>query len=192
MDIEEVCGLVWRALALSDKPMNAQEISVSESLPAGDVRRAVAALGQSGLVLRDPSANPPAYRLQRELNALQWAQAVEAGVELDDLENHARLRAGEREQDVLKVAARGEVEKDRARQAARRRTVQEERLAGRRASRAAQTDLARLVADVKAAFLVLPQAAPDASPEDEALRKALEDARLEAERALEALQASIR
>jgi hypothetical protein len=193
MDIEEVCGVVWRALAQTDHSMSAQDLASAESLPAGDIRRALATLSQSGLLQRDQSVTPPVYRLQRELNALQWAQAVEAGVELPDLEAHARLKSGQREQDVLKAAARGDVEKDRERQAVRRHTIQQERLAGRRASQAAQTDLARLVADVKAAFAILPPApAGQTAAEDEAVRKALEDAQAEAERALQALQASLR
>lgn len=188
MDIEEVCAVVWHLLAVSPISLNSQMIADEESLVAGEVRLALAHLNRSGLLWRDQSQSPPTYRIKQELNALEWAQAVEAGVNLADLETHARLKAGQSAQDVLKIAATGGVEKNRQKQDKRRRDAHQKWLEGRSATRAAETDLARLVADVQAAFSSTMLGLPD----DDEVKKALNLAQEEAQRALQALQASLR
>lgn len=188
MEIEEICGIVWYKLAHSDTSLSALMIAEEESLNKGEVVRALAKLNQAGLLWRKQEESFTYYRIKTELNALEWAQAVEVGVELVDLESFARLKAGQNVEDVLNIATSGEVEKNRERQIERKKVAHQKWLEGRKASRAAETDLARLVSDVRSAATQI----NSHLPEDDEVKKALKIAQEEAERALLALQASMR
>lgn len=153
------------------------------------------------------------YSLVPSLDALSWAQAVDVGVPLAALEKHARLHSSVRREAERLASASAParvMEADRQ----RRRQRREADMDGRAASKAAATDLARLLADARAALRAAPadilptvqknkattgktktgQAVLEAAMarRQAALREILEHATASAEQALDALRASLR
>ena len=185
MDIDELCGDVWHHLAHQNKAINVQDITDDLGLDATLVRKAIACLNQAGLLMRDAIGR--GYQIKGDLNALEWAHAVEIGVRLNDLEQYARLKSGQKPKDILEVTLGNDLEKVKKKQKEARQKTQQALIEGRRATRVAQTDLAQLVNDIRQV-----SAREDVQTGDEYVQRALQEAQAEAEKALEALLKSMR
>ena len=185
MDIDELCGDVWQHLAHQSEPTTVQDLTDALADDATSIRKAIACLNQAGLIQRDALGR--GYYIKRELNALEWAHAVEVGVRLMDLEKYAKLRAGQNQKDVLDISLGTQLEQTKKKQKASRHKAQQALLEGRRATKVAQTDLAQLVNDIRQV-----SDREDVRLGDVYVHQALQEAQKEAEKALEALLKSIR
>lgn len=150
MEGNEATGMVWEALVQASQAWTAEDIASQTGLNAQAVRRALAPLREAQLLDVVKQGSRFAYTAQRKLDAWRWAKAVDLGVPLKSLEQHASLTSGARDQ-ALRLAIEGRLE-DRDRETAElKRQARERVLEGKAATRAAATDLARLAADTKAA-----------------------------------------
>ena len=146
MDLSEIKGLVWEALARSKGAMSPDQVSDETGLEMRDVVRSLAGLRQVRLVeISSPLPNPT-YLPVTQLDALRWAVALEEGIPLNILEEHASLAMAGR-QEALRLATSGAVDKVRENAKQERQKQREEVLRGRAATKAAQTDVARIADD---------------------------------------------
>lgn len=146
----EIVGVVWEALAKADRPQTAEGVVSATGLDAGDVRKALARLREGQLLESVANGSRFAYRIQNSLDAVRWARAVDFGVPIKVLERHARLPSAEREK-ALRVASEGKIELLERQRTARKRQERHRAIEERALARVANTDLARLVSDTKAA-----------------------------------------
>lgn len=164
MDLSEIKGLVWEALARSKAAMSPDDVSNETGLDMRDVVRSLAGLRQVRLVEVSSPLPRPTYLPVTQLDALRWAVALEEGVPLSVLEQHASLAMAGR-QEALRLATTGEVDKVRENAKQERQRQREEVLRGRAATRAAQTDVARIADDTLLMMKKIEADRPDVPPE---------------------------
>lgn len=195
MESSETTGVVWEALAKATDPYAVEHLVDDTGCSPTDVRKALARLREARLVAM-ATERPSTYYIIRELDALRWAKAVDMGVPLSVLERYGRLAPGVRTE-ALKLATSGELEVLDQQRIQIKRQHRERLLAGRAASRAAMTDLARLVEDTRSAVRV-PEAdgvsadSKAVQARRRAVESLLQQAVSEAERALKTMQDSLR
>lgn len=164
MDLSEIKGLVWEALAKSSHPLTPEEISDETGLELRDVVRSLAGMRQVRLVEIAAPLPKPTYTSVLQLDALRWAVALEEGIPLSVLEKHASLTISGR-QEALRLATTGAVDRVRDDAKNERRQQREEILRGRAATRAAATDVARIADDTLQMMQRISAERPDV-PED--------------------------
>lgn len=186
MDAEEINGLVWETLASKGQPLTNEELSRETGQPDVVIRSCLGRLRQASLV-EASATSPVRYSVVLGLDALRWAQAVSLGVGLLSLERHAGLSSSVRAQ-ALKMATDGSLDKLEERARAEKRRTRDAVLKGRAASKAAASDLAKILEDTTAA---LSSAQKGKSESGDAVALLLEQANAEAKKALDGLVKSL-
>lgn len=154
-----VSGLVQRQQVVVDTAQVPEEMAVAAGRGRGASKRAREQAPVSGpvaLVCFSPC---------RSMDAMTYATAVEIGVPLNLLEKTVSLSKQMR-REAFKLAESGEVDAALERSKERRRQEVEDQVRGRAATRAAATDLAKLVQDVS-------KVVPVAVPLNEEIKRAL-------------------
>lgn len=182
---------IWELLCSSSQPIDAQEISRQAGLPLVRVSSMLGKFALVGLVDRTEVASTQAqapvvpvakgrkakqevapvqspgflFQARRSMDAMTYATAVEIGIPLFLLEKTVSLSNTDKKE-AFRLAETGQV--DRAREEAKEKRRQEiaMQLRGRAATKAAATDLAKLVQDVS-------RVAPVAEPLDQEIKKVL-------------------
>lgn len=170
-DFQDHAALIWAALFASASPLTAEDLVRSCGIQKMAVLSVLSAFRRSGLLVQSNGVNSPV----RVLTPLLWAHAAEVGIPLTVLESTVSLSVPDRRR-AEQLTMSGQVEKDHA---GRRRVMAKTRakmLRGRAATRAAATDLARLIQDAEMAL--------SSSPKAGEVNKAIQ---AEAQRALESL-----
>lgn len=186
MDLQEACGWVWEALAEAPAAMTPSGLASSTGLPDAKVLSALARLRDARLVEVVAPLPHPSYTATLKLDAMRWARALEAGVPLNALEQYAQLSAPLR-QEALRLASSGKVDARIAGEKAKKKQESHAFLAGRAATRAAQTDAARIADDTQQALSEL--AATGAH--DAGVEAILRQAHAEARRAVDQIVKSL-
>lgn len=176
MDLSEIKGLVWEALARSPGAMSPEQVVDETGLDMRDVVVSLSGLRQVRLVEISAPLPKPTYLSSTQLDALRWAVALEEGIPLSVLEKYASLALAGRKE-ALHLATTGAVDRIRSEAKDDRRRQREEVLRGRAATRAAATDVARIATDTKSMMDRVSTERPDIPDEVLAiLRRAHEQA----------------
>lgn len=186
MDAEEINGLVWETLASSGRALTSDEVARETGQSGVSIRSCLIRLREANLVEVGEEL-PHRYSVILGLDALRWAQAVSLGVGLLSLERHAGLSSAARAK-ALKMATDGSLDKLEEKARSEKRRAREKILKGRAASKAAASDLARILEDTTAA---LSTAKKGESGSDTAVALLLEQANAEAQQALDGLVKSL-
>ena len=192
MNIEvssDAVASVWEALCAAQGPVVVEDVSRQTGVSLSRVNAILGRLHMAGLVDRHaevpslasvqevPSrarrARPepvaptllPGFSARRSLDSMAYATAVEIGIPLFLLERTVSLSKQARRH-AFQLAETGQVDAARKNQAVQRQQQARATLRGRAASRAAATDLAKLVQDVS-------RVTPIAIPLDQEVRKLL-------------------
>lgn len=174
MNIEvssDVAASVWESLCEAVEPLSAADISRSTGVSLNRVSTMLGRFHLAELVERIegvPAAISPVvsggrgnkghqeqplmvqmagFKAKRNLDSMAYATAVEVGIPLFLLERTVTLSKQDRRM-AFQLAESGEVDAAREAQIAKRRKRVKTALRGRAASRAAATDLAKLIQDV--------------------------------------------
>lgn len=182
MENEEINGLLWDCLAGSHQPLSVLDLVRKTGVPTADAQRCLVRLRQANLV-EAREASPITYVAVLRLDALRWAQAASLGIGLVSLERYAALSSSVKAE-ALKMATDGSLVRADARVKAGKIKTRNDILHGRAASRAAATDLAKILKDTQNA---LESAEAKQSPKERAVALLLQQANQEAKRALDGL-----
>lgn len=186
MDAEEINGLVWDMLASKGQALTSEEVARETGQSNMAARSSLGRLRQANLV--EVSTDTPArYLAILSLDAMRWAQAVNLGVTLLSLERHAGLSSSARAQ-ALKMATDGSLDQMEEKARAEKRRSREAVIKGRAASKAAASDLARILEDTNAA---LNRVKTGEEQTDDLVAQLLEQANTEAKKALDGLVKSL-
>lgn len=189
MDAEEINGLLWETLASAGRLLSSKDLALETGQTSLAVQAGLARLRQANLIEVEVDVSVPGtvYAVILDLDALRWAQAVSLGVGLLSLERHARLSSANRAK-ALRMATDGSLERLEEGVRSSKRQARDEAIQGRAASKAAASDLARILEDTTAA-LSCAKKSPDGR--DRAIAKLLEQANSEAQNALSGLVKSL-
>lgn len=221
MEATEICGLLWRVLAEQSTAVSLPTLGELSGLSRYQVSLGIAKLRSNNLLLITtsspdgslstgaPSADPPSdparldsarlnptqdlFRLKLSLNSLEWAQAVEIGVDFDALETYATLLQASMAE-VVALAESGALAVERDRQHQAKISARQQALQGKVNSRLAETELAGLLGDINylvdhpEAFALVPTDTPD---DVTAMQRSLQLMKQEAEGALDGLRHSL-
>jgi hypothetical protein len=148
---EDDIGTLWEALAAAHRPLSANDLRDRTGLAMPRLRAGLGRFAEVGLLDASLSSPGQSWCARQQIDALTYARAVEMGIPLDILERTVGVSVQDRSR-AQELAANGEVDADRERRERgkelRRRVV----LRGRAATRAATTDLARIVQDAQDAW----------------------------------------
>lgn len=182
---------IWELLCYSPVPMDAQTISRETGLPMARVSSILGKFNLAGLVDKVPSpvVKQPepvvsvgrgrkvkqelpvaptvgaSFVAHRDMDAMTYATAVEIGIPLFLLEKTVSLSKKSRKE-AYRLAETGQVDQAREQAKQRRREEIQSQIRGRAATKAAATDLAKLVYDVS-------RVVPVELPLDDEIKKAL-------------------
>lgn len=191
MNIEvssDAAASVWEALCAAQGPVVVEDVSRLTGISLSRVSAILGRMHMAGLVDRHaevpslasvqevpsrarrarPEPAPallPGFSARRSLDSMAYATAVEIGIPLFLLERTVSLSKQARRH-AFQLAETGQVDAARKSQAVQRQRQARATLRGRAASRAAATDLAKLVQDVS-------RVTPIAIPLDQEVRKLL-------------------
>ena len=171
--LEVALGTLWEALAQETTAVSADQLRKKTGLP---LQRVYSCLSKMSEVELMDTAQPHQnlWKSKKTLDPILYARAVELGIPLISLEKTVDLSVSGRRQ-AEKIASSGQIDQEhqqrRQQKADNRRAI----LRGRAATRAASTDLAKIVQDAQDAF------------GDGVDNKVKAEIRAEAARALEAL-----
>lgn len=173
--INENNYLIWDLLASNNSLMSINKISEETGIEPQYVRISLAKLCGENLLQK---IEKNTYKINKILTALQWAKAVELGVDIELLEKYAKLETNQDE--ALLVTIDGTLEQHDQNIKEEKRKVRIHYLEGKAATEAAKTDLAKIVSDTEFAI-------KDAENLHESVKEILFAANDEAKSALQTL-----
>jgi hypothetical protein len=148
---EDDIGTLWEALAAAHAPLSATDLRDRTGLAMSRLRACLGRFAEMGLLDSARSVPGQSWCANQQIDALTYARAVEMGIPLDILERTVGVSVQDRTR-AQELAENGEVDADRERRERgkeiRRRVI----LRGRAATRAATTDLARIIQDAQEAW----------------------------------------
>lgn len=175
-DINATIASVWEFLSTQATSVNSLTIHRQTGIPMSRIVSVLSQLAEINL-LSVAERKEDQWALKKSITALDWARAVEAGVPLICLEQTMSLSSQERKK-AEKALTSGQIDEERTKRQKTKLKKRQDVIRGRAASRAAATDLAKIVED---AHLALSQRS---SPVNDVFRE-------EASKALEALITAI-
>lgn len=168
---------IWEYLASSKALVSSSDIRKSTGVPMAKVLSGLNKLAELGLLSQADKTNDQ-WALKQTLDAMDWARAVDGGVPLSCLEATMGLSVQDIKR-VEKVIASGQIDHERKDRQAKKVRDRQNIIRGRAATRAAATDLAKIVQDAQVALAGKPSKVNDAFRSEatkalEALIKAME------------------
>lgn len=172
--LEAALGTIWETLSAEKNAVSADELRKKTGLGLSKIYASLKKMAEVDL-LEVADANGNLWKSYGKLDALGYARAVEIGIPLLILEKTVGLSVNEHRQ-MEKIMSSGQVDDERDQRHAHKESKRKSILRGRAASRAATTDLAKIVQDAKDAYSV-----------DDHGNKISQEIKAEAMKALEAL-----
>ena len=171
--LEGALGTLWEVMAGESAPIAADDLRKKTGLPLPKIYSCLSKMSEVGILeVADHRNNM--WQSKKGLDAMAYARAVEIGIPLVSLEKTVALSVSAKKQ-AEKIAASGEIDREQRQRREQKINTRKTILRGRAATRAATTDLAKIVQDAQEAF---------ANSGDNRFK---EEIRAEAVRALEAL-----
>ena len=149
-DIDTALAGVWEFLASQTSPVDSTTIRRQTGLPLTRIVSALSQLSEIKLLLV-ADRQQDLWELKKPIDALDWARAVEAGVPLLCLEQTMSLTVQERKK-AEKALSSGQIDEERTGRRHRKAKERQDVIRGRAATRAAATDLAKIVEDAHTAL----------------------------------------
>lgn len=177
IDWNENNHFVWELLAKNNGYLPVVEISSQLGLEDHEARISISKLLKYNIIERKSHNDKQVYKIMEVLEALQWAKAVELGIEIESLEKFAKLDTSKEE--ALKVTIDGSLEEHEENIQEEKRQKRHNYIEGKAATEAAKTDLAKIVSDTKNAL--------DKKTNNKFVNALLKTANEEAEHALQTL-----
>ena len=195
MENEELVSLVWEFLATLDKPQTSQELEDLTGQPAVKVQRILGSFKNEKLVDISNSNGALHYRAILELDALRWAQAVGLGVNILLLEKYASLSQKDKTL-ALKMTVDGSIERVEEERRQEKIAIRQEVIRGKAASKAAASELAKILKDTESALSYAVSAGEvakkkNSKEESLAIQKILEQAHSQTRKAFDGLVESL-
>lgn len=150
--LETVLGSVWEALSKELEPISGETLRKKTGLNLPRIYSALSKMAEVELLeVADKTHN--LWSSRKHLDAMAYARGVEIGIPLLCLESTIALSVNDRKQ-AEKIAASGKVDQEQRMRREQKAHARQNILRGRAASRAATTDLAKIVQDAHEAFKV--------------------------------------
>lgn len=147
---ESVLATLWETLSLEKDPVSAIELRKKTGLPLPQIYVGLRKFSEAGIMtISDYSNN--SWKNSKKLDAISYARAVEIGIPLIMLERTVGLTVSERKL-AEKIASSGQIDEERNKRYDEKIKKRHTILRGRAASRAATTDLAKIVQDAQEAL----------------------------------------
>jgi len=147
-DQSEYPALVWAALYSPPKKHTQFQLVGIAGIGRAQVLSTISAFRNAGLVIDFPDGS---FSPAATITPLLFARAIEMGVPLSVLETTVELSIPVKKE-AFKIASSGTLEKDHKKQRKVLEKKRNEHIRGRAATRAAATDLARLINDTSSAL----------------------------------------
>ena len=155
---------VWECLAEAGGPITAVSIHKKTGTSMGKILSALRILEEVDLARKqnkdenkNENKNENEWSLSSSLSALDYARAVEVGVPLSCIEGTVGLSVQEKKK-AEKAIHSGAIDKERLQRQQKKLETRKNVIRGRAATRAAATDLARIVQDAQSALAGKPSA----------------------------------
>jgi len=177
IDWNENNHFVWELLAVKNDYLSIGDISKQLGLEDHESRISISKLLKYDIIEKKINNEKALYRIITVLKALQWARAVELGIDIESLEKFAKLDTSKEE--ALKVTMDGSLEEHEENIQKEKMQKRHNYLEGKAATEAAKTDLAKIVSDTKSAM--------DSKSNNKFVNALLKTANEEAEHALQTL-----
>ena len=180
-DNDTALASLWEFLVTRDSPVDSVTIRRETGLASSRVISGLAKLSEIELLALADKKND-AWELKKTLDAMDWARAVEIGVPLICLEKTMALSTQDRRR-AEQALTSGVIDQERTQRTHKKVKKRQDIIRGRAASRAAATDLAKIVEDAHQALSQKSSKVNDvfrqeASKALEALIQAMEKTRL--------------
>ena len=147
---------VWECLAEASSPVSIADIHKKTGTPLSKILSSLRMLEEVELVKKEKSGDNE-WSFVGPLSALDYARAVEVGVPLSCIEKTTGLSVQEKKK-AEKAIHSGQIDKERISRQQKKIETRKNIIRGRAASRAAATDLARIVQDAQNALAGSPSA----------------------------------
>lgn len=150
--LESVLGSVWEALSKESEPVSGDTLRKKTGLSLSRIYSALSKMAEIDL-LETADKTHNLWSSRKRLDAMSYARGVEIGIPLLCLESTIALSVTDKKQ-AEKIAASGKVDQEQQMRREQKVRARQNILRGRAASRAATTDLAKIVQDAQDAFKV--------------------------------------
>lgn len=147
---EEILGDIWAALAPESDAVSASEIQLKTGIPTIKIYSALSKMKEVG-IMQIADKVQDKWLSHKNMDAMSYARAVEIGIPLYALEKTVTLSVTTKKE-AESLAISGELDIDRKKRDASKARKRTKHIRGRAASRAATTDLARIVGDAQKAL----------------------------------------
>lgn len=147
---EEVLGDIWMALSSESDAVSALELQAKTGIPKIKIYTALSKMKEVG-IMKLADKNNDQWISHKSMDAMSYAMAVEIGIPLYVLEQTVSLSVLEKKE-AEELAISGKVDEDRKKRNKAKAKKRTQHIRGRAASRAATTDLARIVGDAQKAL----------------------------------------
>jgi len=150
--LESVLGSVWEVLSKEAEPITSDDLRKKTGLSLSKIYTALSKMAEVDLLTTADRAQN-LWCSKKRLDAMAYARGVEIGIPLLCLETTIGLSVTDRKQ-AEKIAAAGTVDHEQKLRREQKAQARQNILRGRAASRAATTDLAKIVQDAQDAYKI--------------------------------------
>lgn len=151
MDKQELISFVWEFLAKKKTPLTVKQIADYSGQSNQSILGALGSLNQRNLVFLIDTKNQ-IYEANISLTALEWAKAIQIGVSLFSLEQYGVLKSNQK--DFKKMIRSGELDNQIEEEYKIKKDQIETELKGRAASKAAVSEIAKVLSDTEEALKI--------------------------------------